>query len=483
MLSSLPRGLEECLPPILFVAVVCALGPWWDVYEFDTDEGFNLAKAVLVGRGYGLYDEIWSDQPPIFTYLLSGLFAIIGPSVAAARGLVLFFAALTVWALYRIVRRQEGVLSAWLAFAVLGSGYVFQRLGVSVMIGLPAIAFALLALDQALVERGGRIPRIVASGCLMGLALQTKLFTLAIVPAVLWAVYLAADGGWRARLGRMALWAAATIAIAALFLAISQPSLVADLVLPHSADALGSAFRYQTGWDRLWSLLSGEPVYPGLAAAALVVAWPWRNRYRSIPLIWLGVAALAFRNHTPVWYHHVLLFTIPLAWIAGSLAHVFDVGGVTETPLRHRMARGFALIAMVAAAPVAIQASGRTWQAFHAPADPLDVQGVSEIREYGKSAHWMMTDRPMDAFVAGIPIPPPLAVYSLKREKSGNLSSADILAAINEFQPEIVSSRRLRLPRPVRHKLADGYTKIVDRDDHTLYVLRTRNEPGDPPSK
>jgi hypothetical protein len=44
----------------------------------------------MVGLGYHLYEyeEVWSDQPPGMTVLLRGVYAALGLSVAAARGMV-----------------------------------------------------------------------------------------------------------------------------------------------------------------------------------------------------------------------------------------------------------------------------------------------------------------------------------------------------------------------------------------------------------
>ena len=73
---------------------------------------------------------------------------------------------------------------------------------------------------------------------------------------------------------------------------------------------------------------------------------------------------------------------------------------------------------------------------------------------------------------AGIRVLPPLAVTSLKREKSGHLKPADMVAALEAYHPALVSSRRLRLPREVRRYLDADYGVAVDRDDHTLYVRK-----------
>src|SRR5512143_1227286 len=93
------------LVPAAFLAGMARFAPLADTREFDTDEGVNLIKALLVGRGHALYTEIWDDQPPLLTAALAHWFNWFGSSVLAARVLVLLFAALLLWAFYQAVRR------------------------------------------------------------------------------------------------------------------------------------------------------------------------------------------------------------------------------------------------------------------------------------------------------------------------------------------------------------------------------------------
>src|SRR5947199_222028 len=39
--------------------------------KIGADEDFEISKAVLVLKGYKLYTEIWNDQPPLYTSLLT----------------------------------------------------------------------------------------------------------------------------------------------------------------------------------------------------------------------------------------------------------------------------------------------------------------------------------------------------------------------------------------------------------------------------
>lgn len=134
-------------PAVLLPVCICLLGPWWLVYQFHPDEGVNLLKGALVANGFHLYDQIWSDQPPVLTLILAAVHLVFPYNVAVARAVILASASLLLWSLFRVVRRTDGALAAWIAVAVLGLSNLFLTLSVSVMIGLPAIALAMCAID------------------------------------------------------------------------------------------------------------------------------------------------------------------------------------------------------------------------------------------------------------------------------------------------------------------------------------------------
>ena len=62
---------------ITFLTVIFKYYPFRKIFEIDPDEGINLIKGLLVEQGYSLYTEIWSDQPPLFTYFLAVVFRIL----------------------------------------------------------------------------------------------------------------------------------------------------------------------------------------------------------------------------------------------------------------------------------------------------------------------------------------------------------------------------------------------------------------------
>ena len=59
---------------LIFLAFTFSYYPFREKLQFDTDEGLNLMRSMLVTMGHPLYSEVSSDQPPLFTQVLGLLF-------------------------------------------------------------------------------------------------------------------------------------------------------------------------------------------------------------------------------------------------------------------------------------------------------------------------------------------------------------------------------------------------------------------------
>lgn len=457
----------EWLAALLFVALMCALGPWWDLHEIDADEGINLMKAALVAEGHHLFTEIWSDQPPLLTYLLAALQETVGRSAGAARALVLLFAAALVWGLFRIVRRREGGVAAWTAVAVLGGAALFQRLGVSVMIGLPALALGVLALERLFAADGRRTPMIL-SGVLMALSLHTKMFTLVLAPVLLAALVPA----WRADRRSVGLWIAAFAVVFGGLAGLAGGAFVDQLVRPHLAADMAALFPYDQGSRRLLPLLLTAPQVLVLGGAGLLLARPWRFPWRTLPILWAATAVATLYTHTPLWTHQILLILVPLAWL----------GGIAGGEIARMVAADRAIWprAPAAIAGVGLLAALLWWGGLHTlttaeilrrPAKPLDAAAVAALRAHANGNPWVVTDRPIDAYHAGLLVPPPLAVYSLKRVRAGLLTPAQVVRVIEEYRPELVSYRRIFMGKAVKSYLGAHYYAVPGRAGQALFVL------------
>jgi hypothetical protein len=106
------------------------------------------------------------------------------------------------------------------------------------------------------------------------------------------------------------------------------------------------------------------------------------------------------------------------------------------------------------------------------PRPAFEDKVARKIDQYAAQTHWMVTDMPMFAFQAGIPVPPDLAVISWKRFAAGELTEDEILDTVKTYQPEQVLIGRFELPA-LEAYLLENYHLMLEREDELgLYVRK-----------
>ncbi len=446
--------LQQFVLAALLVGLLALLGPWWAAYDLHVDEGFNLAKAAAVTEGHALYRETWSDQPPLLTYILSAVHRSFPHSVAAARIVILFFSLVLVTSLFRVVLREEGRFAAWAAVLLLVSCGFFLQLSVSVLVGLPAIALAMLSIDLA--TAGGRRRRRLAflAGAAFAAAVFTKAFAMIALPALIAALWRArrrgeadAPAAWPWALGGLALVAAAMLAAIGGF-----PS---DQLLGTHMDARGLApLQDDGGLSRLITL--SWRLAPAPLAFALLFGlgafWMRPGTSLLLPVLWIVSAVLLLATHHPLRDHQVLILIVPLCWLGGiGFKSLFRPGErlpLGDFMLGHRDRRivaGSTALLCVGGAALAVEMA-RDLDTAHHYLDPQPTLGEQMARTrlalLAGDVRVLLTDRPIDAYRHGLSVPPELAVWSLKRLQTGAVTDDDVMAALAAHPGAAVLLRR-----------------------------------------
>ncbi len=471
---------------LLYFVAVFFFYPFCDVFEIDPDEGINAIKALMVHRGYSLYREVWSDQPPLFTHLLRQWFLLWGWEVHIGRVLVLVFASLIVFATYDLVRMTWGHRAAVFGAVFLPCSAHFVPLSVSIMVGLPSVSFAVLCV-WAVVRWARRDRRLwlVVAGLLFGFSLLTKLMTAFLFPVLaVWVGLLARLGrGSRSRTAwwkRPAIWALSVIVTGAVLLRLLGAPDFSQLVLPHlEAGKAAMLERYGIG-----GLV--KSVYEDWALAALAVLGTLliiRRRCWELLIIplWAGTALAALSVHRPFWYHYNLLLTVVACPAAGlAVAEIFARGWRSDWQRRAmgRLAMRLAAVATTVALAVSLVRGAKFEPRDTVNPTPSAKQAVDAMTRFRELRTVVFADDPMYAFRAGHEVPPQLAVVSLKRIATGNLTVEEILEALKEQPPtQVVLSHGFppAISEQIVAAIADRY-RVVFADRVTnrvrVYVRR-----------
>jgi len=488
---SLPR--RPRLSPQLFMLLFFFVGTLFvmplSLFVFDNDEGINVIKAVLMADGYPLYTQTWSDQPPIFTQLLQGAFALFGEKIVVARLLVLALTTLFVWGYTGTIRLQLGTPAAWIALLLLMLADNFLRLSLSVMIGLPALSFAMVALYLLQLYKGNaRVGLLLLAGLLMGLALQTKFLTIVLVPVIGLDLLAFGEsfGQDRARFWRQLrdafIWGAITVGT---FLLIGLYYNALDLSMllgAHLGSTVQAAYDTEQSWADLLGMLRFDYGHLLLALLGLLLVTAQRDRRALLPMSWLLFAFLLLSIHRPIWYHHYPLIAIPLCWLAAYLVPHFtalftptQTGTQTPTqagtPLQSRAL--FLLLTLMMVGLIYLRGE-RTIPYYNQRS--YDAEVVTLLQSQGAQGGWVFADQAIYPFYAGLPVPPEIAVFSRKRFFGENLNNQILLDVMRSYQPAQVLLTRFKgdlLADPeFAGYLAAHYTTVQETADYGYYQRR-----------
>lgn len=419
-------------------------------FQLDSDEGVNLAKATLVAEGYTLYSEIWSDQPPLFTFLLAGLVKVFGYSVLAARALTILFSGLLVWTSFRLIELSVSREAAIVGALLLILTDPFIRISNAVMIGLPAIALAMFAMYAMLrwQERMGN-RWLIAAAMAMAVSLGIKLFTVVVIPSLLIGIFWSkpSRGAGRSPYLAACLWSGVFVAVCLLLLAIVGQAGIQQLIQPHLQAKAAQGF-VSSGFYVPPALL----LLTGVGVALIVMDRKWGLVY---PAVWMVLAFALLSIHSPVWYHQKLLFTAPAVMVAAYPVHegyVALVRRINRTLAKeHRLRAAVALVSLpLLLGYLATAIPAQRFEAAPPATTPIQSEEpditLARIARFSLQTQWMATDVPMYAFRAGILIPPPIAVITDKRIRTGFLFEQDIFQAIERYRPEQVLLGRFEFP-------------------------------------
>lgn len=480
------------------VGLLCCLGSWWRSYNLQSDEGLNLEKAALVANGYHLYQEIWSDQPPLLTYTLAFVHHIFPFSAAAARATILIFSIILATSLFRVVLRLEGPLAAWSSALFLISSELFLKLSVSVMIGLPAVALAMLAIDFATIKKKRWVNVLtISAGVLFAAAMLTKMFTAIVLPAILAALWFMQkrEGklftrGFAIRL----FWFLCGMAIiGAIFLKIFGRFPFDQLVDTHVSAKAVVGYNDVGGIKTLYRLLLKKAPLAFWFAIVSCFSALYRRRLGSsflIPAVWFIFGIFILATHRPLWQHQVLILIPPLSWIGGIGCNtLLGKDGIQKffNWMRRKFDRRLffasaiffvAVVVVVLAHPLSI--TMKHVQRYFKDSPKVHEQMVRlHASILSNGTEMLITDRPILAYQEHLLVPPKLAVWSEKRVKTGRLTENEILEQVAAYPDAPVLLDRFSYDRSFLDRISSQMDEIEigfnlpQKNSHHIFLPKT----------
>jgi hypothetical protein len=500
MISAMKKNQQiiiTILLPSLFLVGMLLWFPFRYVFEFNTDEGVNLIKAMMTLKGFKLYSDVWSDQPPVLTSILGALFRLVGLKVNAGRLLILGMSAATIGAATDFLTRRWGIWHAIFGFIVMITLPFFTTLSVSIMIGLPSIAFAMLSF--ACLDRwhqfGGDI-WLLASGIFLALSVFTKIWTVILGPIFLVGILIEL---WQRNKGKPKafsrlcplMWWGLGIVAVTLIVVIFMIGLenIPQLISVHLAAGETPEMQLIAETRSLNSFLEDALVVFGLGLMGCLYVILKREWHTLYLVAWVVVAyGFLMAVVVPAWFHHQLLVTIPAAMLGG-----IAIGSALEDLVRRvresELLSFGTLPALLVMLLVVYFISDRVPPTadnfrldlpnFGAPdlSKDVDFEIVALIGNYADRTHYLFTDRPMYAFRSGVAMPPELAVITQKRYSTGDPSQEEIYDVLMETKPEQIIIHRFEYPAVREYMKTRNFVRVDSSIRSRHFVMREIMDP------
>ena len=478
--------------PLIFVAAVILWLPFRYVFEFNADEGINLIKAMMTLKGFELYSEVWSDQPPVLTAILAFVFRILGLKVNAGRLLILGFSTALIGGATDYLVRRWGVLHAIFGVIALVTLPFYTMLSVSIMIGLPSLAMAMLSFVSLDRWHQSRRPGwLVASGVLLALSLFTKIWTVVLGPVFLAGILLGEQkrGGHELKIAdrlRPVFWWAVGLIPVSLFVIFVMigPTHLLQLVGVHLTAGETAEMQAIAERHTVNSFLEDSLVLIGLSLFGIGIA-VWKKAWHALYLVGWALAGYSLLAWVvvPTWFHHQLLVTIPVALLGAiamgtAAADIFNRLRASKLWAWGTLPSVLILVVVVFFALERVPPTADNFRldlpnfAAYDLSQDVDFEIVAIIGNYAERTHFLFTDRPMYAFRSGVPVSPGLAVITQKRYSTGDPTQEQIYSILLETKPEQVILTRFDHPAVQRYMQPRNFIRVDKSPVSRHYVMR-----------
>jgi hypothetical protein len=440
------------------------------------DEGFELSKALLYLKGYHFYTDVWDDHPLLHTVLVVQVLKHLSASVLGPRLLTSFFALILLASVFAVSRRVGGLFVAAMTTLWLMASPGFLELSGSCMMEIPALAPPVAALALLLAEGKRRHLKEILAGILFGAGLHIKFLGAVFLPLASLILWLRSrQAGLPAKSFAMSLLVLSTsliVSFLAVHILIGEGSYLLQISQSwesHFATVKSLEYGSPEDYPFPWSLLlkNWDATLPAILGVVFCCRQVRQTPLAWVPLAWLALMLLVFLPHKPWWSYYYPYLSIPLGWCAAL--------GIQSLIRYCRTRASLVLLLVYLAGSLAWMGSRVFLQVRDVRNSPqlysaLVLKAIEPLKPF---TTFMFTDLPVYSFYAGIPLPPHLAVLSLKRFWSGQMTNERLLAELESAKPGLMVLASTTKETPYHTLLQGEYRLVYEDADVRLYALKS----------
>jgi Dolichyl-phosphate-mannose-protein mannosyltransferase len=428
----------------------------------DYDEGVYWQSFRALARGETLFHSIFAPTPPAFYYTLLPFYWAVH-SLTGLRTGVLVFGLIGLGATYvagRLLAGESGGLLALILAATsplyLHQSAILQADGPAVAMSVVAVALALLA-----VRSEGRVRDVLAVCAGLALAVSVGIKLLGVLTAVPIVMVLLGATRGRVRLFLFTIIGGLLASVVLVLPVLASPTAAyEDLVLSHLR--AGQAVTGGIRANLHLVLLRRENPLEALAVLGALIAVLRRDRSIVAPLAWLAVSLVAVLLYQPLFPHHLVMLTPPLALVAAIGLAPFLTGLARANQARSRAGAIVAVGLILATAGAGAFIVARDTRDVLA-VDLHNVEMTAAVRAISRPGEFWISDNPYAVAAADRDVPGLLVDTSGQRTVAGLLTAADLEAARVRYDVRWVLVDSFRLDRvPGFRDWLDAHFHVVE---------------------
>ena len=437
----------------------------------DYDEGVYWQSFRALSRGEPLFRSIFAPTPPAFYYTLLPFYRV-AHSLTSLRLGVLVFGVIGLAATYIAGRLLAGDLAGLVAVILAATSPLYLTQSAVLLADGPAVAMSVVAVALILlaVRSDGRMRDALAVAAGLALAISAGIKLLGVLTAVPLLILLLGAPRARGRLILFTIVGGLLGSVALLLPVLGSPSAAFDdLVLSHLR--AGQAVAAGPAANLKLVLLRREEPLEALAGIGALMAMLRRDRGVIAPLAWVAVSLVAVLFYKPLFPHHLVMLTPPLALVAavGLAPSLTRFWRGREKPVgeREKFARVRAIVivglVLATAGAGAFIVARDTRQVL--AADLHDAEMTAAVRAVSRPGEFWISDNPFAVAAADRDIPGLLVDTSGQRTAAGLLTAADLEAARVRYDVRWMLVDSFRLPR------VPGFLEWRDAHFHAVQNL------------